>query len=337
MLRPLVVAAAVAGCAKPAPPRPLLPAPAARADALTACERPQGTPTAIANGPTLFIQASGPSFESIERFDIDLIEDGSSLLPSVILRCSPGVVAVSGLSAAVPASTYTPAAHSSLEIVISAPGYLPQRRRTTLGPGTNSAYFILGRPGMQFYQQGDTLIPYSRAKARHLVLASPGQPSNLTARVQALTSAFKRAPLKVWNGDPTSPPWYRGVVEVEAIFDGGGAGRKRAIGDLASHLRDHPEQGTLVVLLAETARGGRWFSGNIDVTFRTLLDRDQLTAFTTRHDLVVVHAEGGRATFAMRAPDADFPDLIDKIREDIDVVSDVSPVIQATIEIDTRG
>lgn len=270
----------------------------------------------------LIVQAVGPELDPIASFDVDLIDNGTSIVRSVIADCRPGIVELYGLTPGLP-----------LEIVITAPGYLPQRRHTALSPADNSALFWLGRPGMQFYLQGDTPIPYSRAKARYLVLLPSGASSPPSVRHQALLAAAAGArdvSLDIVEGVSGHPSWYDRIVEAEVSVRGSSADRRRAIGELARHLRDHPEQGRLVLALGER---GRCFTGELEVTFAKVLDQAELDAFADRYDLVVVRTHGAQTTMAMKAPDAAFPDLIEVIKRER-VVASIDATFFAPLQID---
>src|SRR5262249_52630949 len=101
-----------------------------------------------------------------------------------------------------------------------------------------------------------------------------------------------------------------------------------AIRSLAQHLEAHPDQGRLVLVLNETPRHGTLFAGEIEVEFRELVD---LRAFASAHDLTVVRTQGGQTTFRMNIPDADFPQLLDRIRRD-HRVNELYPVTFGKLE-----
>lgn len=289
----------------------------------------------------LIIQVSGPS-DVIPQFDVDVLENGHSILDRLALDPRPGIVEVFGLFAG-----------QVLEVVVSAKGFLTQRRSTVLAPADNDMYFALGKRGMQFYVQQGVPIPYRRSRARHLVIrrapvvAERGALSpalkKLIQRDQRLESkpleagppagADKRTPRgKAAKARVRRGPWQNPLVAADLIVHGEKDDRKAAIGGLARHLRKHPEEGQLVVLIHGNDKSGPYFTGEIDVTFKKLLSAAELAAFEQRYQLTEVRRDGAKVMFAMLYPDADFPDLIAAIKKEYEWVEDADPVIEAPVE-----
>lgn len=262
----------------------------------------------------IIVQAiDGELGRSMEAFDVDVIEHSTSIVDPLPTGCSPGVVSVYWLPSLRP-----------VEIVVSAPGYVTQRRHVTLNAAPNHVYFWLGKPGMDYYSQGGFQVPYWRSKARYVVLAPSGPRSN----ARALRAARTGASLTFVESMPRPLAWYTGFVEAEVSVRGDD---RLAIGALARHLHDHPEHGQLAVTLNER---GACFTGELVVTFSKALDAAELTAFADRYDLFVTHSRPGETTFAMKTPDAAFPELVEKVKREPSVRSVESTVI-APIEIDT--
>ncbi len=89
------------------------------------------------------------------------------------------------------------------------------------------------------------------------------------------------------------------------------------------------------MLIHEDKEHAAYFTGEIVVTFKTGFTGANLRQFERQFALVQVAAEGSTGTFAMRYPDADFPDLIADIQE-YDGVEHAEPVIETPIEPTVR-
>src|SRR6185436_20521235 len=100
----------------------------------------------------LIVEVLDPSFAAIPKFDVDVLENGRSIIGTLTLDPRPGVTEVFGLFAG-----------QVIEVVVSAGGFLTQRRAIVTLPGENAIYFTLGKRGMQFYEQQGVPVPYRRS------------------------------------------------------------------------------------------------------------------------------------------------------------------------------
>ena len=285
----------------------------------------------------LVIQASDDTFIAIPQFNVDLLENGKSILRNVTLDRRPGIVEVFGLYA-----------FQSLEIVVKAKGYLPQRRSTVLAPADNSAAFILGKQGMAFYEQGGVPVPFRKKEVRHVLLKpqegagiAPAfalylkKSKNLAAKPIEAKSAKPQQGKRVKNAKLRAQefPWHKQFVAAELTMKGAAAERTKAARDVARRLRAHPEEGRIAILLKERAEGASFFTGEIRVTFSVLLEPKEISRFTKKHALHVARMEGAVFVFEMDYPSVDFPDLVAQIRKD-PRVKEVEAIVISTPEID---
>ena len=281
----------------------------------------------------LSVQVLDPSFDAIEQVGVDVLENGRSIAGTLTFDPRPGIVDVFGLFA-----------EQIIELVVSARGFLAQRRAIVTRPGDNPVYFTLGKRGMQFYEREGVLVPYRRSRARHVVIrhAPSGVPRDTLApglkqfieRHPRLESKPIAAPSARALARGARVPWH-GHAAADVSVRGQGGDRKAAIGELARHLRANPSEGRLVVVIHEKDGGGAFFTGEIDVTFKPVPPAAELDAFERRHQLVEVRRAGATVTFAMLYPDADFPDLIAEIKKE-PWVTGADPVIDIPIEPTTR-
>jgi hypothetical protein len=291
----------------------------------------------------LTVQASDTAFIAIAEFDVDVLFDGHSVLHGASVDQRPYVFEVAGLQPGKP-----------LELVVSAKGYVTQRRNIVLAPGGNQANFILGKRGAAYYEQGGTLVPFRKRDTRYVVIipqpgasqsaATVSQLNAFLATKQLVQSPAQAAGPQRQTGAPKRsrtrrrterPAWHRELVLAELSVPATAASQNNAIVELVEQLRAHPEQGRAAILLNQREAGASYFTGEIIVWFSELPQGDEMQRFGRSHALRVVRAEGSVVVFEMEVPSADFPDLIAQIRKD-PRVKHAEARIEHTIEVDTR-
>ncbi len=184
----------------------------------------------------LIVQAVDATFNAVPQFDVDLLEGGRSLGDRVTLNRQPGIVEVRGLFAG-----------EAIEVVVSAPGFLTERRATVLAPADNPLYFTLGKRGMQFYEHGGMRVPYRRRRARFLVLQrglEAATPRKISPALMKLIAHDERLTAEPFQESPAPrgktvkdrrPRWRREMAAVDLIVEGGKADRQASIGAIAAH------------------------------------------------------------------------------------------------------
>ncbi len=215
----------------------------------------------------IIVQALDPSFDAIPQFDVDVLENGSSILPRLALDPRPGVVEVFGLFA-----------DQAVEVVVSAAGFLTERRPALLAPADNMMYFTLGK-------RGDAVTTGGR-ECPHPPLPPPSRarPSGESGRPGG-APAGRRA-------QPAAAAWQKATS----------ASRRSARSRGASP--ENPREGKLVLLIHGNEEGGAYFTGEIVVTFKKLPSGAETeAAFAARLRVGRGKPRGRhRITFAMLYP-----------------------------------
>jgi pyrrolidone-carboxylate peptidase len=287
----------------------------------------------------IIIQVLEPSLDPLPHFAIGLLENGRDILDGLpVDRRQPGVAKIHGLFSG-----------QTLEVVISAKGFVTQGRSVHLQPADNLIYFILGTPEMDYYRQAGTLVPFRREEARHLLLRgkeSPPGEAALSPRVETMILREERLearPLgpsrreRAARGEREEGSWLESEVAAELVVRGETReDKKAAIGALARHLIAHPREGKLVVQVREDEKGLTYFTGEIEVAFAKMPSPAELAAFEARFEVMELRRNGARITFAMHYPDADFPRLLEAIEAEREWVMYAEPRIEAPVKLDTR-